>query len=453
MNNNLTQTIENAKNVLAQNTVTLTRNNKTYRYAVPSKEFYVHQWLWDSAIHAMGIVHFDEERAFDEIISLISGQWKNGFIAQITFNPHEQKYFPGPSFWGTDDHWTDGIPTSGITQPPLPAIAAEYIYKASTNKVRAKKLLQKIIPALKRYHQFLKKYRDPEDSGLVTVIHPWESGTDNSPRWDAPLAKISIDSIPGHVKELVNKNRSDDKLGTKEHRPEFDDYYRYMYLVDVFKSYKWDQKQIVKHSPFAVKDILFNALWARANESLALLLHELNDTDASTVSSWNDQTKKALISRWDAGRGVYADIDVAHGNKDIYEDTSAIFVPLWANACTEDIVNSLVKKLQDKNQYGTLFPVPSTSVSSPQFNPLKYWRGPTWAVANLFVVESLNRQQKNEACKKLRDNIVGKTITAINNMGFNEYFHPLSDERLGFGTFSWTAASFLHMYHTYGKTK
>ena len=29
-------------------------------------------------------------------------------------------------------------------------------------------------------------------SGLVTILHPWESGLDNSPIWDQPLSKIDV---------------------------------------------------------------------------------------------------------------------------------------------------------------------------------------------------------------------------------------------------------------------
>jgi hypothetical protein len=35
------------------------------------------------------------------------------------------------------------------------------------------------------FHRYLLTARDPEKSGLVTIFHPWESGFDNSPRWDA----------------------------------------------------------------------------------------------------------------------------------------------------------------------------------------------------------------------------------------------------------------------------
>ena len=94
--------LEKAKNVLLANLYEVELNGILYRRTVPSREFYVHQWNCDSATHAMGLVFVDEQRAFDELKSLVSGQWENGLIAQITFNPKETKYFPGPKFWGTE---------------------------------------------------------------------------------------------------------------------------------------------------------------------------------------------------------------------------------------------------------------------------------------------------------------------------------------------------------------
>jgi hypothetical protein len=32
--------------------------------------------------------------------------------------------------------------------------------------------------------------RDPEKTGLVTILHPWESGLDDSPVWDYALSQI-----------------------------------------------------------------------------------------------------------------------------------------------------------------------------------------------------------------------------------------------------------------------
>src|SRR5215471_2238350 len=72
--------VHKAKAILQRNTVTVTVNGKDYQRIIPSRDFYVHQWLWDTAGIAMGRVHIDEEGAFNDLLSLIAGQWNNGLI-------------------------------------------------------------------------------------------------------------------------------------------------------------------------------------------------------------------------------------------------------------------------------------------------------------------------------------------------------------------------------------
>ena len=52
-------------------------------------------------------------------------------------------------------------------------------------------LLISLKPDLNKYKWFI-KFRDPQNSGLVSILHPWESGYDNSPLWDEPMSKIKV---------------------------------------------------------------------------------------------------------------------------------------------------------------------------------------------------------------------------------------------------------------------
>lgn len=453
-------TATTAQNILQQNLYSKTFNNTHYRRTVPSKEFYVHLWNWDSATHAMGLVHIDPERAFDELRSLISGQWENGLVAQITFNPQETKYFPGPQFWGTEKFARGEIITSGITQPPLLAISVAYVYQIARDKQGAKQFLLDLLPAVKKYHHYLKKYRDPEDNGLLTIIHPWESGTDNSPRWDRSLKRIPIEDIPDRVKSVVNKHRLDDKLGDTRHRPELSDYYRYMYLVDLFQSWDWDYERIVEETPFAVKDILFNALWARANEALAETLQDVGKKEEATkYAQWAKQTQDSLRTLWDSKHNIFTDLDVSSDKQTpISENTVATFTPLWAGAASNRILQSLLKKLRDPTQFWPTYPIPTTALNNPKFELTRYWRGPTWPITNLFVIEGLNRYQQYPGCSEAINKLVTKTLEMIRENGFFEYYDPTkavarlgqkTSSSLGFGSFAWTAAIYLYLYYKY----
>src|SRR2546430_15010899 len=93
--------LNEAKAVLQRNTITVTVDGKPYERVIPSRDYYVHQWLWDSAGIAMGLVHANEEAAFNEIVSLVAGQWNNGLIPHIIYNPGESRYYPAADQWQT----------------------------------------------------------------------------------------------------------------------------------------------------------------------------------------------------------------------------------------------------------------------------------------------------------------------------------------------------------------
>src|SRR5689334_23174080 len=91
----------------------------------PSPNLYPHQWNWDSCFIAIGWSHMDTQRAAQEIRSLLKGQWRNGFVPQIVFNPEATGYFPGPDVWQSErsPDAPAEVRTSGISQPPVMASA------------------------------------------------------------------------------------------------------------------------------------------------------------------------------------------------------------------------------------------------------------------------------------------------------------------------------------------
>ncbi|MER6921303.1 hypothetical protein ABT314_20265, partial [Streptomyces spiralis] len=76
-------------------------DNWTGTSTVPSRTLYPHQWSWDSAFIAIGLRHLSVRRAQQELESLLAGQWADGRIPHIVFNPAVpyDAYFPSPDFW------------------------------------------------------------------------------------------------------------------------------------------------------------------------------------------------------------------------------------------------------------------------------------------------------------------------------------------------------------------
>ena len=306
------------------------------------------------------------------------------------------------------------------------------------------------------YHDYLKRYRDPEDSGLLTIVHPWESGTDDSPRWDSLLKRIDLDMIPTSLKAGVDRNRKDIRYQNSQERPTETDYYKYIYLIELFKDLVWDYTKIIHETPFAVKDILFNSIWERANEALVALLNTYgNQEEANKYQRWAQETQKALTHTWSEAHNQYCDIDVTQGrHQAIAVPTNAIFMPFYVGAVTDDQLDILLQRLSKADEFLPEYPVPSTAINSRYFDKERYWRGPTWPITNFFIIEGLTRcKARHKNVDQLANFLLKKTVRMIKDNGFWEYFDPTPPETeshtigMGFSSFSWTAAILIQLLH------
>src|SRR5690606_21014081 len=148
-------------------------------------------WSWDSALIAVGLARVSVPRAVTELRTLLRAQWSTGMIPHIVFSD-VPGYFPGPDRWRTDLAAAAPITvrTSGICQPPVHAIAVRHILDAGrrsggSDRAIAEEFVADTFDAWLAWHRWLAEVRDPEHRGLVEIHHGWESGMDNSPRWDS----------------------------------------------------------------------------------------------------------------------------------------------------------------------------------------------------------------------------------------------------------------------------
>ena len=123
-------------------------------------------------------------------------------IPHIVFANGVDGYFPGPARWASSALAANAPRTrhtSGITQPPVHAIAVQRILDHARTRGRstravAEAFLDRRWDDLVRWHRWLAEARDQNGHGRITLYHGWESGMDNSPRWDSAYANV----IPGH---------------------------------------------------------------------------------------------------------------------------------------------------------------------------------------------------------------------------------------------------------------
>jgi hypothetical protein len=415
--------------------------NWTGSYTKPAPSLYPHQWNWDSGFVAIGYSHFNQKRAQKEILSLFDAQWPNGMLPQIVFNPDALgDYFPEPDFWQVPE----GRLTSGITMPPMQAIACLHVIEHAKDHNEALAFAKKLFPRLMASHRYLYNYRDPEREGLVYIRHPWESGIDNSPNWDRPLKRIKIDKG-----KLPQYERKDLKHGVPlEERPSDDDYDRYVYLVDLFRKNRYSEEAIYQACPFLVQDILFNSILCRADQALLEIAGSLGE-DTHEIREWTDQTKRSLSAKlWCEQCRVFDPYDLV-GQEHIHGATAAGFMPLFSGAASADQAETLYGYMNSIHfcalHQGNCFTIPNFDMTHEAFDSRNYWRGPVWININWMLADGLKRYGYAAKADAMKRDI----MQLPTRFGFHEYFDSISGNGHGSNAFSWTAALFLDILHHY----
>lgn len=407
----------------------------------PAPHLYPHQWNWDSGFIAIGYARYRQERAQTELSTLFEAQWNNGMLPQIVFEPGALGgYFPEPDFWQGErsPHYPDDHLTSGITMPPVHAIAARQIVEHAEDRDAALDWLREMYPKILRQHEYLHRDRDPEDEGLVYIRHPWESGLDNSPVWDRPLQAIDIDP-----EALPDYRRQDlDKGVPAEQRPSHEDYDRYVHLVDLFRRHDYDERAIYEECPFLIQDPLFNAVLARADEDLAAL-GKLLGKETDRLRRWHERANEAMQRKmWHELHAGYDVYDLVAGER-IGTITASGFMPMLSGAPDAGQAQQIFEMLDSKAfcpmHDGSCFSIPNYNLEGDFLDPVNYWRGPVWVNINWLLADGLARYGFDDKAESVRWDIV----ELVHRCGFWEYFDPF--EGVGYGTdeFSWTAALFL----------
>jgi hypothetical protein len=425
---------------LAHQAIRVLHRNSRGPWTRPSPRLYPHQWSWDSGFVAIGWAHLDPLRALGELWSLLRGQWSTGMIPHIVFDPSAPRgsYEPGPDTWATTGHAPPATVTSGICQPPVHALALARVRAVAAaagedTLAEVDDAIVDLYPRLDRWHRFLRTTRDPAASGLITIVHPWESGMDNSPRWDRPLSAVEP---PDDARPL----RPDlDHVADPAERPTNAEYRRYAALVDLLVDADYDQDQILATHPFRVADVFASAILAASDEAMAELAVVAGHGDQSARHRCDaERTRTALERCWDPELQACLDQDRITGRA-IRADTIGGFAPLIAG-CDLDRAAVLVERLVGPTYAGAdglAWPLPlTTATTDPRFDRVGYWRGPQWPPITWLLVDGLRRHGHPRTAERLRT----MSIDQLRDVGCAEYIEPFSGRPLGSDAQSWTAA-------------
>jgi hypothetical protein len=351
-------------------------------YAVPNASVYPFQWLWDSCFHAICWAELgEEERAVTELAHVFRTQFDSGFV------PHVD-YQADPSFHA--DFW--GRPgASSITQPPM------YGHTIAELVRRDVSVPSSLIDAARAGLGFLldQRARD-ESSGLVTIVHPWESGADDSPRWDHWCGPGGYDprrwyDVKGRLLDSVVR----DAAGAPLHNP-----------------------------AFGAAPVAFNALVAfNARELAGVCGDRRLDEHANRLFA-------SLARRFEPTRRTYVDAGPAAATSGRCRTADALLVALDP---ASEVDESVAELLDDASFGGSCGPA-YVHRAEPSFAPHVYWRGPAWPqLSYLFWVAA------RAGARGPADELAARLVRGATASGFAEYWDADDGTALGARPQSWTA--------------
>ncbi len=351
-------------------------------YCRPHRRAYPHLWLWDSCFHSIAWSAFGDERAVDELAAVFEGQFANGFLPHMRYG--RRTYKRGPL-----------ATVSSFTQPPVHvrAIAAA----RAAGLTSSDKLIEHASRALDALWRL--RMRD----GLLVIVHPWEAGTDDSPRWDAWVGSTSW--------QRRRWSRVD----------------RHLLATTVFS----DDGVAVDNSEFVVAPASFNAIAADAAITLASLTGD-DEWRTRGVSLMETLDERA----WDDAIGQWADVVLVGPVDSSRTPTSDAVLPALCVDNSGHAVTAL-SQLTDPALFAAAYGPRFTPASEPAYRADAYWRGPAWPQLNYLTVLAARRCGMTE----LADELTNATKRGALRSGFAEYWNPDTGEGLGAIPQTWAAVT------------
>lgn len=341
-------------------------------FCVPNPTTYPWQWLWDSCFHAVAWAHLGDERAAVELATALSAQDSEGFVPHMRYGDGP---YPHADLWGRAD-------ASSITQPPMYGHAVAELRRLGMD------VDDGVVGRARAGLAFLLERRRRTDGGLVEVCHPWESGCDDSPRWDDTVSGGRFEwkgALVGRIERSAG--------GAPIHNPSF-----------------------------AVGSVGFSALVAWNAAELA------EATGDRGLAAQAQALAAAVGARWDAELRTWVDDGPTAVGSGRVRTLDAL-LPLLV-APRPDAFVALV----DRGAHGAPFGPRGVHRAEPCYSPRTYWRGSAWPQLTYLLWLAATRSGDASAADLSRSMVAGALSS-----GFAEHWDPETGAALGAVPQSWTS--------------
>lgn len=354
-------------------------------YTVPNATVYPFQWLWDSCFHAIVWAELGEpHRAVSELAHLFRTQSSLGFVPHVDYE-RDPRHHAG--FWGREG-------SSAITQPPMFGHAIAELARWGVD-------VAALVGPARQGLGFLLEHRSRID-GLVALCHPWESGGDDSPRWDH--------WCPGGWDVARWYDVKGELVSSLELAP--------------------DGSPLANPS-FRVAAAGFNALVAFNAVELAEV------TGDRGLAEQADALVTALDARWDPSLASWVDAGDSEATSGRVRTLDAL-LPALVSRRTDAVDAAFAQMLDDRAFGGTCGPA-QVHREDPAFAPRSYWRGPAWP--QLTYLSWVAARRAGRAAES--DRLARMLVEGARHSGWAEYWD--ADDGAGLGALpqSWATLAAL----------
>ncbi len=297
-----------------------------YGYTAPNTGVYPWLWLWDSCFHALiWNVLGRSDRATSELDAVFENQDSSGFVPHMGYQLDPQRPL---ELWGRRR-------ASSLTQPPLFGHVIRVLVEAGVS-ITAERLDQATAG-----FNFLFDKRARDETGLLTVVHPWETGCDDSPRWDH--------FCPGGFDLGRWRAQKMELLRTLEFN---------------------NTGAPVANPAFGAAPVSFSALAAWNAIELAAITKDLR---LAVVAR---ELADAVLDQWDSARMTWVDAGPAAPTSGRVRTADALLALLVCDRPA--MVDAVVGELGDSAAYAGRFGPRGVHPAESVYDPTSYWRGPVW---------------------------------------------------------------------------
>jgi hypothetical protein len=349
-------------------------------YTAPNRKQYPWQWLWDSCFHAIARSGLGDSRCVTELENLFAGQLESGFLPNMLYATKPWANF---FMW-----WHRGHST--ITQPPM------YGHALKVLKERGFQVEHLFDPATRAINYLIESRMD-QSTGLVKVVHPWETGCDDSPRW-ARWMPFGYHRRWWNITKFVLVRSMRLKGGGAEGNPLFE-----------------------------VCSASFNALVAFN----ALELAELTgDTDLARNGL---AIARQLKTTWLDEEKTWADVRPGTGTLSSSMPTQQDLMPLLV-VDDQQQLDQAWAQLMDESVFNRPHGFAGVSATSSEYRSSGYWRGGCWPQLCYLLFIAAQRQGRPET-----EFIREKALQGMVDSNLSEYWDAEDGVACGAKPQSWSA--------------